>query len=65
MCRDGRDFVLSVRDDGVGMPRHIDYRNAGSFGLQLVDALVSQLEGSIILAGDKGTAYVIRFMDRE
>jgi PAS domain S-box-containing protein len=65
MSRDDKDYVLSVRDDGVGMPRHIDCRNAGSFGLQLVDTLVGQLEGSIILAGDEGTAYTIRFVDRE
>jgi PAS domain S-box-containing protein len=65
MCREGCDYVLSVSDDGAGMPRHIDYRNAGTFGLQLVDTLVGQLEGSISLARDDGTAYTIRFVDRK
>ena len=65
MCRDGSDYVLSVRDDDAGMPGHIDCRNAGTFGLQLVDTLVGQLEGGIGLARDDGTAYTIRFMDRK
>jgi PAS domain S-box-containing protein len=65
MSRDGEDYVLSVSDNGVGMSRHIDARNGGSFGLQLVDTLVGQLEGSIILSGDDGTAYTIRFVDKK
>ena len=52
MSGDGGDYVLSLRDNGVGMPRHSDFRNAGSFGLQLVDTLVNQPEGS--LAGEDG-----------
>ncbi len=65
MRRDGGEYVLTVTDDGVGMPPHVNAGDAGSFGLQLVDTLVGQLEGSIDVAGNGGTAYTIRFMDRK
>jgi PAS domain S-box-containing protein len=64
MRREGTEYVLAVKDDGVYMPRHVDHRNSGSFGLQLVDTLAGQLEGSISLDGNGGTAYTIRFIDR-
>jgi two-component sensor histidine kinase len=57
--------VLTVTDDGVGLPPHVNGSDAGSFGLQLVDTLIGQLEGSIAIASDGGTAYTIRFMDRK
>ncbi len=64
MRRDGGEYVLTVTDDGVGMPPHVK-GDAGSFGLQLVDTLIGQLEGSIDVAVNGGTAYAIRFMDRK
>jgi two-component sensor histidine kinase len=64
MHRDGGEYVLAVTDDGVGMPPQVNSENADSFGLQLVDTLVGQLEGSIDVDRNDGTAYTIRFMDR-
>lgn len=43
---DGR-LTLIVRDNGVGMPPDLDFRNAESLGLQLVTLLTQQLGGSI------------------
>jgi two-component sensor histidine kinase len=54
-------FCLSVEDDGVGMNKNIDYLNAESLGLQLINALVSQLEGTITLSTKKGTKFLICF----
>jgi PAS domain S-box-containing protein len=65
MRTDGKEYVLTVTDDGVGLPPHADGSDAGSFGLQLVDTLIGQLEGSIDIASNGGTAYTIRFMDRK
>ncbi len=52
---------LWVEDDGVGMPAGFDWRQAGSLGLQLVDALVQQLEGAITLAPGNGTRFRVSF----
>jgi PAS domain S-box-containing protein len=54
-------YTLFVSDDGVGMPANMDFRNHSSLGLQLVNTLVGQLDGSITLNTEKGTAFTIRF----
>jgi len=53
--------VLEIRDTGVGFPDNIDYRRTISLGMQLVTGLVQQIQGTIKLVRDKGTAWVIVF----
>jgi len=65
MRRDGEQYILVVGDDGVGMPLDLDYRKTGSLGLQLVDLLNEQLEGSIGMSRSGGTWFTIRFKDRK
>jgi two-component sensor histidine kinase len=57
----GREFTLIVSDNGVGFPQNLDFRNAESLGLQLVNALVNQLKGTIELDRSHGTAFKIMF----
>ncbi|MCP4542217.1 MAG: GAF domain-containing protein [Chloroflexi bacterium] len=54
-------LTMIISDDGVGIPPDLDYRNTGSLGLQLVNALVDQLEGSIELYNNEGTEFKITF----
>lgn len=54
-------YSLVVRDDGVGIPGHIDIRKTQSLGLLLVSSLVSQLDGTIELKRDQGTEFTIQF----
>ncbi|HIH74902.1 MAG TPA: PAS domain-containing protein [Methanosarcina sp.] len=56
-------FILIFSDNGIGFPEGLDVKNAESLGLQLVGALVSQIEGSLELKVDKGTRFKIEFMD--
>jgi PAS domain S-box-containing protein len=53
--------VLTVRDDGVGMPAGHDSRARASFGLRLVADLTRQLDGAIETESGEGTAVRIRF----
>ncbi|WP_424358375.1 sensor histidine kinase [Methanocella sp. MCL-LM] len=61
MTRDGNTYTLRVSDDGAGLPRGLDFRNPASLGLQLVNTLVDQLEGTIELDNTAGATYEIRF----
>lgn len=56
-------YQLDIKDNGVGIPPEIDYKNTSSLGLQLVNALVEQLEGTIELIDDEGTHFEIIFND--
>jgi len=58
---DNEDLVLVVADNGIGLPKDIDYRNTQSLGLQLVVTLTDQLNGSIELDREHGTKYTIIF----
>jgi two-component sensor histidine kinase len=58
---DNGQFTLAVRDNGVGFPKDLDFRNTESLGLKLVVTLVKQLKGTIALHRDGGTAFEIKF----
>lgn len=58
---DDQDLILSVMDDGIGFPGRIKFRNTKTLGLQLVCTLAEQLNGTIELRKEKGTAFNIKF----
>ncbi len=53
--------VLSVADDGVGLPPEIGFWSTKTLGLRLVRSLVRQIDGEIEIAGPPGVEYRIRF----
>jgi len=67
LCRKETDdisqFTLIVSDDGVGLPEDIDFMNTPSLGLQLVNTLVEQINGSIELEKGVGTGFRIKFRE--
>ncbi len=54
-------FNLIVSDNGIGFPEDLDFKNTKSLGLQIVNTLVEQLEGSIKLQKKNGTSFRIKF----
>jgi len=54
-------YTMTVADDGVGFPADADFRATDSLGMQLVTALVNQLDGTITLDRTNGTTFVITF----
>jgi PAS domain S-box-containing protein len=61
----GENLHLQIKDNGIGLPKHIDYRNTESLGLQLVVTLVDQLNGSIELDCTQGAHYNILFKQNQ
>lgn len=59
------DYILTLADDGVGIPDPIDFKNTESLGLQLVNILVSQLKGKIQLYRENGSRFVIEFREKQ
>ena len=52
---------LIVSDDGVGLPENLNIQEPETLGLQLVNDLVKQVEGTIKLDRTKGTTFSISF----
>ena len=63
--REGKDHVLSVSDNGRGLPPGFSLETTESFGLRLVANLVQQLEGKIGILQEHGTGFTISFPVRE
>lgn len=64
-CHASKDgpYTLLVSDNGVGFPPEVDFQSTETLGLQLVNTLVRQLEGSIALDTAGGTKYTITFAE--
>ncbi len=56
-------YVLSVRDNGVGLPDDLDWRQSKSLGLNLVTDLTKQIEGTIDVNSSPGTQFIITFKE--
>jgi PAS domain S-box-containing protein len=54
-------YVLDVGDDGVGLPKDLDFRQTKTLGLQLVCGLTRQLAGAISVDRRLGTRFTILF----
>jgi two-component sensor histidine kinase len=59
--RPNKRYSLTVCDDGVGLPPGFDHTKSTSLGLKLVNSLVYQIEGELIVGAPKGTRFEILF----
>ncbi len=53
--------ALSVKDNGIGIPEDFDPENSASLGLQLVNSLVRQLEGTVEFKNNGGLEVIVVF----
>ncbi|MDF1541512.1 MAG: histidine kinase N-terminal domain-containing protein [Anaerosomatales bacterium] len=56
------ELVLTVRDDGTGLPQGFDPHSATNLGLAIVRTVVEDnLHGTIAFSGGRGTTVTVRF----
>jgi two-component sensor histidine kinase len=58
-----KHFILIVKDNGVGFPPDWDLKSANSLGIELVNVLVQQLQGTIELDRSTGSKFQISFSE--
>jgi two-component sensor histidine kinase len=62
MRADGtRSLVLSVSDNGIGLPADVDVSAPRSLGLRIVNTLVSQLHGTLAVGAGPGASFTLTF----
>jgi len=54
-------ITLLITDDGIGLQQPEQESEKGKLGLRLVDMLVQQLEGELIVTAEHGVRYAVRF----
>ncbi|MGZ3864698.1 MAG: PAS domain S-box protein [Bacteroidia bacterium] len=52
---------MTIADNGKGIPPEINYKNTETLGLQLVNTLTEQINGTISMKQNKGTIFEIIF----
>lgn len=52
---------LRIKDDGVGLPKDFSYEKTNSLGIQLVYALLEQIDAAMEVKVKKGTEFLIKF----
>jgi two-component sensor histidine kinase/sensor domain CHASE-containing protein len=57
----GATLVLTVSDDGVGLPATVDMGAPHSLGLRIVNSLVGQLRATLAVGPGPGTSFTITF----
>ena len=64
--RQNNKIDIIVSDNGIGVPKDLDWENSDSLGLKLVNFWVKyQLRGTISLDSENGTKYLISFNQDE
>ena len=59
----GQRHVLRVSDNGIGLPRDLDFERANTLGLQLVHDLAAQLRGEVSVSREPETTFTITFQE--
>lgn len=54
---------LDISDDGIGLPRSIDFDHSEGFGLMLVRSLAAQMKGSVRFERGTGTRFILEIPD--
>lgn len=62
LTKDSRHFILSVKDNGAGLPQ--DFNAKGSLGMLIVTSLVAQLKGTLEVLHNGGTEFRMTLPDR-
>ena len=59
----GQDNKVTVAysDNGPGLPESVNFENSTGFGMQLINMLVQQLEGTISIDRSQGVGFVLEF----
>lgn len=54
---DDENIILTIFDDGVGLPEDFNIDSTNSLGLVIIKNLINQLNGELVILNQKGTAY--------
>lgn len=63
--REGQMFELIVGDNGIGLPRDFSFKGANTLGMELIETLTEQLDGTISRMPEEGSYFKIVFKGLE
>lgn len=61
----GKEYVLEVSDNGVGLPEDFDVDKTDTLGMLLINSLTQQIDGTLKIKKKPGTTFKITFPQAE
>ena len=58
----GNNLLLSISDNGIGLPQNFDDVNAQSMGMKLMRGLSEDIDGKFKVTGNNGTTIIVEFI---
>jgi two-component sensor histidine kinase len=58
-----KEYLLTVADNGPGLPENTNIQELSSMGLRLVTILTNQLDGTFSYTYNKGSVFTVKFSD--
>jgi len=55
------EYVLTISDNGIGLPEHFDGKKQSTLGMQLIYILAEQIDARVNLQNEKGVTFKIQF----
>jgi PAS domain S-box-containing protein len=55
------EYILSVTDNGIGLPQQYDVNKSDSLGMKIIQTLTKQIKGRFEVNRDRGTEFKITF----
>jgi PAS domain S-box-containing protein len=65
VTKEEHTLTVLCRDNGIGIPGDLDWRDTQSLGLRLVNTLVDQLNGTVELDRSSGTLFTMVLHEKE
>ena len=55
------NYRLTIADNGVGLPPDFDLATSDSLGIQLINALSDQIDGTMKIENNNGVKFIFEF----
>nr|WP_294786016.1 sensor histidine kinase [uncultured Flavobacterium sp.] len=62
---DHQHYILTIKDNGIGLPNDFDPYNNPSLGIKLMHGLAADIEGQFLITNENGTKITLKFFIKE
>jgi two-component sensor histidine kinase len=60
--KEGPQYQLTIADNGKGLPESFDFKKSNSMGMNLMEGLSEDMQGSFSIKNDNGTTITVLFL---
>jgi PAS domain S-box-containing protein len=60
-CKTGNKAIITLGDNGIGLPPSVNLKKSSGLGLILIRALVEQIDGTVRMETAEGTKFIVEF----